>query len=177
MDFLEISPHDLECSNAFNMIGKEWFLICAADEERKCGANAMTASWGYLGNMWNKPSAVCFIRPQRYTYSLAERAERVSLCFFGEGERETFSYFGTKSGKDGDKAAACGLHYDYIDGVPYIREAKTVLICRKMYVDDLREECFTDKSIISSFYKAGDYHRIYACAIEKVLSAKCKVQS
>ena len=58
MDFLEISPHELECSNAFNMIGKEWFLICAADAERECGANAMTASWGYLGNMWNKPSAV-----------------------------------------------------------------------------------------------------------------------
>ena len=99
MDFLEISPHALECSNAFNMIGKEWFLICAADAERECGANAMTASWGYLGNMWNKPSAVCFIRPQRYTYGLAERAERVSLCFFGEGEREMLSYFGTKSGK------------------------------------------------------------------------------
>ena len=41
-----------EVSDAIDLIGKEWMLIGAPDGE---GANAMTASWGTLGVLWNKP--------------------------------------------------------------------------------------------------------------------------
>jgi len=59
-DFKTVSP--AEASDAIDLIGKEWMLIGALDGE---GANAMTASWGCIGTLWNKPVCICYIRPQR----------------------------------------------------------------------------------------------------------------
>ena len=41
---------------------------------------------------------------------------------------------GTKSGRDGDKAQALGLHTDYTEnGTPYYTEATMVIECKTMY--------------------------------------------
>lgn len=32
--------------------------------------NVMTASWGCVGWLWNKPVAVIFVRPERFTHDL-----------------------------------------------------------------------------------------------------------
>ena len=60
--FREITPS--EASDAIDLIGKDWMLIGAADKKHG-NANAMTASWGALGFLWNRPVCICFIRPQR----------------------------------------------------------------------------------------------------------------
>ena len=39
-------------------------LITAGDENRH---NAMTASWGGVGELWGKYVSTIYIRPQRYT--------------------------------------------------------------------------------------------------------------
>ena len=41
--------------------------------------NMMTASWGGIGWLWNKPVAFIFIRPERYTYPLVEQNESVPV--------------------------------------------------------------------------------------------------
>ena len=46
--------------NVFETIGKEWMLVCAGNKDK---FNMMTASWGCLGWLWNKPVVVVFIRP------------------------------------------------------------------------------------------------------------------
>ena len=51
--------------NVFDLIGKEWILITAGSCDH---FNMMTASWGCLGWLWNKPVAVIFVRPERYTH-------------------------------------------------------------------------------------------------------------
>jgi len=58
----EISYKDLKF-NPFNLIGGEWMLITAGDNQN---CNTMTASWGHLGCLWgnNDPSAVVYIRFQ-----------------------------------------------------------------------------------------------------------------
>ena len=38
--------------NFFEAIGKEWMLITAGTKEK---FNTMTASWGGIGWLWNKP--------------------------------------------------------------------------------------------------------------------------
>ena len=48
--------------NAFDLIGKEWMLVTAGNKEK---FNTMTASWGGIGWLWNKPVAFIFIRPER----------------------------------------------------------------------------------------------------------------
>lgn len=160
-DLIEISP--LELDNAIKLIGKDWMLITAKDGER---VNAMTASWGCLGVLWNKNVCVCFIRPQRHTFGLVEAEERISLAFMSEDFRDALRLCGTKSGRDLDKLAAAGLTSTEIDGVPVIAEAECVLICRKLYSDDLKEGRFLDRALLEN-YKNNDYHRIYVCEIEK----------
>lgn len=165
-DYVEISPYELD--NALKLIGKDWMLITVKDGE---GANAMTASWGCMGVLWNKPVAVCFIRPQRYTYGLAENEERMSLAFFGEGYREALSLCGSKSGRDCDKLSLAGLTVSDVDGVPVIDQASTVVIGKKLYADDLKEDNFIEKAMLDN-YKNKDFHRIYVLEIQKVLSKK-----
>ena len=36
--------------NPFNLIGGEWMLVTAGNEQSGC--NTMTASWGHLGCLW-----------------------------------------------------------------------------------------------------------------------------
>ncbi len=162
--FREIAARDAD--PIFDKIGKEWMLISASYGER---ANTMTASWGGCGILWNKPVAICYIRPQRFTYPIVESADRLTLAFLPEDYREALRYCGTHSGRDGDKFKAAGLTCVQTDeGVPYPKEASLVLVCRKLYVDDLRESAFLDPSLLSH-YPQKDYHRFYICEIERVL--------
>ena len=69
--------------NVFRMFDDSWCLIAAYDENHKpLPYNAMTASWGGCGILWNKPVAFVFIRPQRYTYAFTEAAPSLTLSFF-----------------------------------------------------------------------------------------------
>ena len=167
MSFREISPEEFERS-PFRLIGKEWLLITAPDKTKESGANAMTASWGNMGILWNKSVATIFVRPQRYTYGLCEDADRFSLCVLPETRRDALKVCGTKSGKDLDKLAACSLSCTDVDGVKVIEESKVAMICRKLYADDLKKECFIDKDQIKH-YPVDDFHRFYILEIEKIL--------
>ena len=160
-DFHLIAPEELE--NVFRLVGKDWMLITAGNGET---VNTMTASWGGMGVLWNKPVAFCFIRPQRYTYALTEAAERFSLSFFTEDYRPALRLCGTKSGRDTDKFAAAGLTPALLDDVPYVAEARLVLICRKLYADMLKKEAFLDPALLAN-YPQDDFHRVYVVEIEK----------
>ena len=161
--FVEISPENL--GNAIKSIGKDWMLITVSDPENK-RVNAMTASWGAMGVLWNKNVCICFVRPQRHTYKLLQGENEFSIAFLGEDKRNALALCGRESGRDTDKLAKCGLTVSEIDRVPVISEAETVLVCKKLYEDDLREESFLDSSLLSN-YAAGDYHRFYVCEIKK----------
>ena len=164
--FKEISPYELD--NALKLIGKDWMLITARDGEK---VNAMTASWGCLGVLWNRPIAVCFIRPQRHTFGLAEEQDRLSLAFFGQDRRDALSLCGTKSGRDCDKITEAGFTTSDADGVPVINEAQILVIGRKLYADYIKEDCFIDNKMLD-FYKEKDFHKAYVLEIEKILVKK-----
>ena len=162
-EFITISPYELE-GNPFQMIDKQWMLITAGNEEK---ANTMTASWGGLGVLWFKPVSFAFIRPTRYTYEFTEREDAYSLCFFSEEYRDALKLCGTVSGRDRDKIAEAGLTLRYEDGVPYFDEADTVMICRKMAVQDMDPAGFVDPTVEKHYN--NDYHRVYIGEITKVL--------
>ena len=164
--FKEISPYELD--NTLKLIGKDWMLITARDGEK---VNAMTASWGCLGVLWNRPIAVCFIRPQRHTFGLAEEQDRLSLAFFGQNRRDALSLCGTKSGRDCDKISEAGFTTSDADGVPVINEAQILVIGRKLYADYIKEDCFIDNKMLD-FYKEKDFHKAYVLEIEKILVKK-----
>ena len=161
--FVKISPAELE--NAIECIGSKWMLITVEDKERN-RTNAMTASWGAMGVLWNKNICICFVRPQRYTYELLKGEEEFSIAFMSEEYRDALKLCGRESGRDVDKLAKCGLSVSYELTVPVIEQAQTVMICKKLYEDDLKEECFLQKELLSN-YAAGDYHRFYVCEIKE----------
>ena len=107
-----------EWNPVFERIGRDWMLISASDGERE---NTMTASWGGIGIVWNQPVAVCLIRPERFTYPIADRAERLSLAFLPDGYRDALKFCGRESGRDHpDKFAAAGLTVAHEGEVPYV---------------------------------------------------------
>ena len=142
-------------------------LISVSDGVRE---NVMTASWGGVGVVWNRPVAVCMIRPERFTFPLAEAASRLALSFLPSDRRDALTFCGRESGRDHpDKFAAAGLSVLHDGGVPYPAEAETVLLCRKLYASCLRAENILDPDIPRTCYRTGGLHRVYVCEIEKVL--------
>jgi flavin reductase (DIM6/NTAB) family NADH-FMN oxidoreductase RutF len=156
--FEEISPDDLN-ENAFRIIGKEWMLLTAGSFERW---NTMTASWGAFGELWFKPVAFVFIRPQRYTFEFVERESLFTLSFFDETHRNALNFCGTHSGRDCNKAHKAGLTpFEMESGTMAFEEARLILQCRKLYFQDLIPEHFLNKIINSECYPEKDYHRMY----------------
>lgn len=165
-DFREIQPEQWE-GNVFSQIGKGWMLIGAGEEGQ---SNLMTASWGAMGVLWKRPVAHCYVRPQRHTRSLIDRAGQYSLLFFDEEYRQQLNLCGTKSGRDLDKFEACGFTRLFDEhGTVYVKEARAAVFCRKLYHQDMKADLFLDPSIPELIYPTQDYHRIYIGEITKIL--------
>lgn len=165
-DFIEVSIEEIE--DVFQRIGKQWMLITVADGEK---VNAMTASWGSMGVLWRKNVCTVFIRPQRHTYGLIENTDEFSIAFLPEEYRGALNLCGKLSGRDCDKLCEAGLTSFEYDGVSAICEAELVLVCRKLYSDDLKREKFISEEPLYT-YADGDFHRFYICEIKKVLKKK-----
>lgn len=162
--FQEVAPAQMG-GDVFTRIGKQWMLVSAGQQD---DMNTMTASWGGLGVLWNKPVSTAYIRPSRYTMEFIEREAYYSLCFFDESYREALTFCGRHSGRDTDKIAQTGLTPCYGEAAPYFEEAELVLICRKLYTQDMDPAGFVD-SALEDNYHGTDYHRQYIGEIVKVL--------
>ncbi len=163
--FKEITTEEWQ-GNVFHKIGKDWMLISAKANDT---CNAMTASWGGMGILWNKPVVFIFVRPQRFTNSLLMQSDHFAITFFPQEMREMLNYMGTASGKNEDKIAHAGLHV-MEDHAPYFAEANEAIICRKLFAQELDPECILDAQIDKQNYPLKDYHYLYVGEIEKILT-------
>ena len=100
-----INPNEIK-DNFIELIGKEWMLVSAGDKEK---FNMMTASWGGVGVLWNRPVVFAFIRPERYTREFIDAKNEFTITFLGPEHRKAHSICGSKSGREIDKVAATGL--------------------------------------------------------------------
>lgn len=152
--------------NFFDTIGKEWMLVTSGNIEK---FNTMTASWGCIGWLWNKPVAVIFIRPERYTHEFIEQNNKLTLSFLGNTPemRKIYNFCGSKSGRDHDKAAETGLKPMATEsGSVTFAQARLTLECTKLYKGAIKPERFID-SEISKWYGGsnGGYHDVYVLEI------------
>lgn len=155
----------LTLKTPFEMIGKDWMLITAESGGK---VNTMTASWGGMGVIWNKNVAFMFIRPSRYTKEFVDSSDKFSLTFFGEGYKEKLTYLGRTSGRDENKIEKSGLTVTSVDGVPAFSEAETVIVCKKLYAQDMKADCFVCPEFFEKMYPEGDVHTLYIAEIENV---------
>lgn len=166
--FKTIKPSELD-GNFIKMIGEEWMLITAGVDDHY---NTMTAAWGGIGYLWQKPVVYTFVRPVRHTFLFTEKFDYFTLSFFDEKYRDILNYCGAKSGKDVDKTAATGLIPFSTDDISIaFEQAKVILLCRKIYSDNVKPEHFIDVSI-DRHYPLKDYHKMYIgeivkCYVEK----------
>lgn len=161
--FKEITAKEIK-GNIIEKIANEWMLISAGDEK---GYNMMTASWGFMGEMWGQDTAVAMVRPQRYTMEFIEKSGFYTLSFYGDN-KDIHKVCGSKSGRDVDKTALTGLTPVFSDNTVYFEEANLVIICKKQYVDSLKQENFKDTELIK-WYENKDFHNMIFGKIEKVL--------
>lgn len=154
--------------NPFRLIGDQWTLVTAGSAD---SFNTMTASWGGVGVLWNKPVATIYIRPQRYTYEFLEKSDTFTLSFFSEQYRSALKLCGAKSGREVDKVKETGLTPVTEEGSVYFDEARLVFVCKKLYFDDIKPENFYTPDLEIN-YPNRDYHRMYIGEIQKALISK-----
>ncbi|MFA6938246.1 MAG: flavin reductase [Treponema sp.] len=172
----KIQPESIT-DNAFEMIGKDWLLVSACtkevqpDGEIKTGkVNTMTASWGGLGVLWNKDVATIYLRPTRYTKEIIDKTDSFSISVLPTTFKNALNYCGTHSGRDCDKLREAKLDVNYsADGTPWIKQARLVLICKKIYVQEFDPNCFADELVCKQNYKKNDFHTMYIGEITRVM--------
>lgn len=153
--------------NPFHKIGRQWMLVTAGNADQ---ANTMTASWGGVGIMWGKPVATVYIRPQRYTKEFIDANEYFTVSFLPEKYRKALNVCGSVSGRDGaDKWEQAGIHPLFTDGTAAVEEADEIFVCRKLYAQEMKPECFIETECDEKWYPGKDYHTMYIAEIVKVL--------
>lgn len=158
----EITLNELSF-NPWDKIGKEWFLLTSGDEN---GYNTMTASWGFMGVMWRKNTFTTVVRPTRYTYEFMEKNDLFTVSFFDEKFRPALNFCGSYSGRDVDKAQKTGLSPEFIDGTTAFEEASLVLVCKKIYAQDMDVNCLDDE--VKPINGSDPIHKQYIGEILKV---------
>jgi len=155
--------------NPFNFFMSDGGLIlCAGDREK---SNAMTIGWGGLGTLWGRNHAVTvYVAQSRYTRQFMDNAKYFTVMAFGPDQRNVPDYLGHNSGRDGDKAAALGLHTLYTEnGTPYYAEARLVLECELMYASPFDAENMKEvPAKLYANFPAG-VHTMYIGRVVKAL--------
>ncbi len=168
-----INPKELD-SNVFKLFDDSWCLISAYDKDRKEGLkyNAMTASWGGMGVLWNKNVFFCFVRPQRFTREFIDNTDKVTLSFFAEDRKKDLSYCGSHSGRDENKLEKSGFKPSVTDeGHVVYDDALITVKGKKLFCSKMKKEDFADIDIAAKNYAAGDFHYVYVCEIQEIQKA------
>ena len=126
-----------------------------------------------MGTLWFKNIVIVGVRPQRYTFEFMERYDSFTLCSFDKSKKDILELCGSKSGRDIDKTAVCGLtpvKSVKIDA-PAFAEATRIIECRKLYSDFLKAKNFVDKSVIRKVYGEHDFHKLYIAEVANIITA------
>ena len=162
----EINTNDFSC-NPFKMLGKDWMLITAENNNK---VNTMTASWGGMGVLWEYDVVYIFIRNSRYTKEFIDASQNFSLTFYDTDKyRKTMGYLGGVSGRTEDKIAKSELTLIEEDGIPYFAEANTVILCEKLSRQKISPEGILNDELLTTYYADQDYHEMYIGKILKIM--------
>ena len=147
-------------------------LLAAGTAER---CNTMTIGWFQTGRLWGLPACTVYVRPERYTYQFMEDSDWFTVSVLPAERKEDMAVCGTKSGRDMDKIKECGLTVRAGEnGAPFFEEAELVLVCRKLYAQDMDPACVLpagEEKILPSYGAKGGWHRIYIGETTEAYSA------
>ena len=142
-------------------------LLGSYDSDGK--ANIMTIGWGSLGSIWGIPVWMVLVRPSRYTHRCIEHNGCFTVNVPPEDLSMACATCGSKSGRDIDKFAECGLtpQKGKLVLAPMVAECPIVYECHVVHSNDVLPDKLADE-ILSGAYVDGDFHRVY---FGKILAA------
>jgi len=122
----------------------------------------MTIGWGQLGVMWGKPVFTVMVRPSRFSFQAISRTGEFTVNVMPEDAGRIMGICGSKSGRDTDKIALCGLSLEKSESiqVPFIGQAELVYECRTIHRNQLAPETLPEE-LRTRFYPAGDLHTYF----------------
>ena len=128
-------------THPFTKFDKDWAILTAGIKD---DFNSMTISWGGMGTLWNKPVVFHFVKPTRYTYEFVKKHDEITVSFYDAKYKKALGIFGSKSGRDIDKAKTAGLTPKFLNnGVTYEEAAETI-VCKKLFMQQLDKDKFPE---------------------------------
>ncbi len=136
-------------------------LLVARDKIGR--ANPMTIGWAQVGIVWSRPMMTVLVRKSRYTHSCLVETPDFTVNVPVQGVlSEELLYCGTKSGRDVDKIAACGLTLSPAQRVqtPIIAECRVHYECQIVLRKQLSAADFSAPDVLDKYYEDNDHHMI-----------------
>lgn len=170
---MSLHPVDIQTAvpELLPAFGAENALLTAGTAER---CNTMTIGWCQLGRLWSLQACTVYVRPERYTYQFMEDNDYFTVSVLPPERKSAMALCGTKSGRDMDKIKECGLTVRTgAGGAPFFQEAELVLVCKKLYVQDMDPACVLpagEEKILPCYGAKGGWHRIYTGEIVEAYS-------
>lgn len=170
MEWIKTDPYTMDL-RPFGMISKDWMALAVGKRDKM---NSMTISWGTLGELWNKPVFIVFVRSSRYTKALMDKNKYFTVSAFPESakNKEALVYIGSNSMKDDPKKTEnAGLTVEYSElGNPLFTQSDLAFECKVLYKEELKEDLMPAE--IRKVYTEGDpsMHTMYIGEIVNVFS-------
>jgi flavin reductase (DIM6/NTAB) family NADH-FMN oxidoreductase RutF len=142
---------------AMDKIRKGAFLTVRAGDR----LNTMTIGWATIGFCWQKPIFMVAVRDSRHTFGIIEDATDFTVTIPAGDMQKEIMFCGTKSGRDMDKFAECGLTTARSLQVasPIIDLPGLHFECRIVYKSAMDPSHLVPE--YESLYPQKDYHTLY----------------
>lgn len=152
--------NEISKANAFleSLSDKGAFLVTGAEKP-----NVMTIGWGAIVVMWGKTLVEIVVRQSRYTHELLGRDARFTVSIPKPGTLgDALMTCGTKSGRDTDKFALCGLPLSgpKNGGLGGVEGCALHIECRAVHSIHVPTKGLPE-AVVSRYYPAGDEHTMY----------------
>lgn len=161
---MKLHPADIQTtvSQLLPALGAENALLTAGTADR---CNTMTIGWCQAGRLWSLRTCTVYVRPERYTYGFMEDSDYFTVSVLPAAMKNAMALCGARSGRDVDKIRECGLTVRTgAGGAPFFEEAELVLVCKKLYAQDLDPAAVLpagEEGVLPHYGAKGGWHRAY----------------
>ena len=165
-EWISVDPLDLQM-NPVKAFARDWMALAVGNNK---AMNAMTISWGTIGELWGKPVVIVYVSSDRYSKALMDKNSYFTVSAFPESikNREILSYIGSHSqAEEPDKVTNAGLKVEYSAlGNPLFKQANLAIECKKLYSDEFKKTLMPDD--VRHLYDELGVHTFYIGEIVNV---------
>lgn len=151
-----VDPLDLELKPVANF-SHDWMALAMGNSKQY---NAMTISWGGIGELWGKHVVTVYVSGDRASKRLMDENAYFTVTGFPSTKacKDALVYIGSHSMRDEpDKCASAGLTVEFTElGNPIFAEGRLAIECRKLYSapfdlnripQDIRERLYGEMTV------------------------------